>query len=168
MTSSNSTLTRFQDCWRHIERTIIGLLVVLAIGIFLYGSLARSFAPAFAVDWTEEVTIYLIIWATLLSGGTLAADRDHVSAQIVVHLLSERARRNLRIGVDMLTLAFCGLVLWLGVQGVKFAHMLDERSASTLQAPQAWVLYLALPVGMLLIVIRVALLLLRPGYREHG
>jgi TRAP-type C4-dicarboxylate transport system permease small subunit len=38
--------------------------------------------------------------------------------------------------------------------------MLDERSASTLQAPQAWVLYLALPAGMLLIAVRIALALL--------
>jgi TRAP-type C4-dicarboxylate transport system permease small subunit len=35
--------------------------------------------------------------------------------------------------------------------------MLDERSASTLQAPQAWVLYLALPAAMLLIAVRVVL-----------
>ena len=63
-------------------------------------------------------------------------------------------------------LAFCSLMLWLGVEGVLFAHQLDERSASTLQAPQAWVLYLALPVGMLLIAGRVALSLLLE--RESG
>ena len=54
-------------------------------------------------------------------------------------------------------LAFCGLMFWLGIEAVLFAHMLDERSASTLQAPQAWVLYLALPLGMLLIVVRLVL-----------
>jgi TRAP-type C4-dicarboxylate transport system permease small subunit len=46
--------------------------------------------------------------------------------------------------------------------------MLDERSASTLQAPQAWALYLSLPVSMLLIVVRVALLLLQDRFRAHG
>jgi len=156
-----------KERWRRVEARVIGALIVLALSIFLYGSLARTFAPALAVDWAEEVTIYLIIWATLLSGGTLAAERDHVSAQIIAHSLSDRARHYLQIGIDVLTLAFCGLMLWLGVQGVLFADMLDERSASTLQAPQAWVLYLALPVGMLLIVIRLALLLLRDRSRPH-
>lgn len=146
--------------WRRVETFAIGALVVLAIGIFLYGSLVRSLAPSLAIDWSEEVTIYLIVWATLLSGGTLASERDHVSAQIVVHLLSARARRCLQTAIDVLTLAFCGLMLWLGIEGVLFAAMLDERSASTLQAPQAWALYLALPAGMLLIVVRVAMLLL--------
>lgn len=146
--------------WRRLETSVIGALVVLALGIFLYGSLARSFAPELAIDWSEEVTIYLIVWATLLGGGTLASERAHVSAEMVLHMLPARARRFVRIGTDVLMLGFCGLVFWLGVEGVLFAHALDERSASTLQAPQAWVLYLALPAGMLLITVRVAMLLL--------
>ena len=154
--------------WRRIERVLIGLLVLIAIALFLYGSLVRTIAPALAMDWSEEVTIYLIVWATLLSGGTLASERGHVSAQIVEPLLSERARRRLQLAIDVLTLAFCTLMLWLGVQGVWFAHGLDERSASTLETPQAWVLYLALPVSMLLIVVRLGLLLLRRGSSEHG
>lgn len=154
--------------WGRFEIAVIGLIVLLALGVFLYGSVTRSFAPALAVDWTEEVTIYLIVWASLLTGGTLTADREHVSAEILAHLLSARARRRLRIGIDVLMLAFCSLMLWLGVEGVLFAHLLDERSASTLQAPQAWVLYLALPVGMLLIVGRVALSLLLERRSGHA
>jgi TRAP-type C4-dicarboxylate transport system permease small subunit len=147
---------------------VIGALVVLALGIFLYGSFARSFAPSFAVDWSEEVTIYLIVWATLLSGGTLTADRGHVSAEIFGHLLAPHARRRLRTRIDILMFAFCGLMFWLGAEAVLFANMLDERSASTLQAPQAWVLYLALPGGMLLIAVRIALSLLVDWRSGHA
>jgi TRAP-type C4-dicarboxylate transport system permease small subunit len=156
-----------QRSWKRIEVFVIAVLVVLAVGVFLYGSLVRTFLPALAIDWSEEVTIYLIIWATLLGGGALAAQGEHVSAQIATHLLPARARHCLRIGIDLLTLAFCGLMLWLGVEGVLFALALDERSASTLQAPQAWALYLALPVAMLLIVVRM-LALLRTGTRTDG
>lgn len=143
--------------WQRFEAAVIGVLVVLALGIFLYGSLARSFAPALAIDWSEEVTIYLIAWATLLSGGAITADRAHVSANMLGHLLTPLAQRRLRISIDVVVLGFCGLMFWLGIEGVLFTHVLEERSASTLQAPQAWVLYLALPVGMLLIVVRLAL-----------
>lgn len=157
-----------QDLWRRIENFIIGLLVVAALAVFLYGSFVRTFAPALAVDWSEEVTIYLIIWATLLSGGRLTSDREHVAAQMLTHLLSDRGRRRLQLGIDLLTLAFCGLMFWLGAEGVLFAQMLDERGASTLQAPQAWVLYLALPVAMMLIVVRICLLLVRDRSHRHG
>lgn len=166
-----TTANRFDELgryWRRFETGVIGLLVVLALGIFLYGSLTRSVAPALAIDWSEEVAIYLIVWACLLSGGTLTARREHVSAEVLVHLLSARARRRLSIGIDVLMLAFCSLMLWLGVEGVLFAHLLDERSASTLQAPQAWVLYLALPMGMLLIAGRVALSLLLDRKSRHA
>jgi TRAP-type C4-dicarboxylate transport system permease small subunit len=151
---------RILEHWRRLETLVIGALVVLALGIFLYGSLIRTLAPSLAIDWSEEVTIYLIVWATLLSGGTLTSERAHVSAQMLVQRWSARARRRLQAGIDILMLSFCCLMLWLGMEGVLFADMLDERSASTLEAPQAWVLYLALPAGMLLIVVRLILLLL--------
>lgn len=154
--------------WRRFEEAMIGALVVLALGIFLYGSIARSFAPSLAIDWSEEVAVYLIAWATLLCGGSLTAERAHVSADLFRHLLSPPAQRRLRIGIDILLLAFCGLMFWLGVEGVLFAHMLDERSASTLQAPQAWVLYLALPAGLLSIVVRIVISLLLDRPRGHA
>jgi len=146
--------------WARIETLVIGALVVLALAVYLYGFLIRSVAPALAVDWAEEVTIYLIVWATLLCGGSLIMDRAHVSADMLGRRLSSRSRRRLQTGIDLLVLAFCSLMLWLGAEAVIFAQALDERSASTLQAPQAWVLYLALPVGMLLMVVRLLLLLL--------
>jgi TRAP-type C4-dicarboxylate transport system permease small subunit len=148
---------KVRQYWRRFEAAVIGTLVVLALAIFLYGSLARSFAPSLAVDWSEEVTIYLIVWATLLSGGAITADRAHVSANMLGHLLSPLAQRRLQVSIDVVLLGFCGVMFWLGIEGVLFAHMLDERSASTLQAPQAWVLYLALPLGMLLIAAHLAL-----------
>ena len=150
-----------QNLWRRLETFAIGSLVVVALAIFLYGLLVRSFMPSLAIDWSEEVTIYLIVWATMLSGGSLTSRRDHVSAELISHRLSQRARRRLQTGIDWLMLGFCGLMLWLGIEAVLFADGLDERSASTLQAPQAWALYLALPVGMLLMALRVAMLLRR-------
>jgi TRAP-type C4-dicarboxylate transport system permease small subunit len=157
----------FRRHWRRFETGIIGALVVAALGIFLYGSLARSLAPSLAIDWSEEVTIYLIVWATLLSGGSLASDRSHVAAGMLNHRLSPTALWRLQTGIDVVMLGFCGLMLWLGIEGVLFADRLDERSASTLQAPQAWVLYLALPVGMLLISVRVVFLLLFDRPSRH-
>ena len=77
-----------REYWQRFEAAVIGALVVLALGLFLFGSLARSFAPSLAIDWSEEVAIYLIVWATLLSGGAITAERGHVSANMLGHLLS--------------------------------------------------------------------------------
>jgi len=167
--ASLARLERVQEIWRRVETTVIGCLVVAALIVFLYGSIMRTLAPQYAIDWAEEVAIYLIVWATLLSGGILASERDHVSAEILSRALSERANKRLRLGVELLMLAFCAMVAWLGAEAVLFADRLDERSASSLQAPQAWVLYLALPIGMVLIVVRILLLFaLEKSRRQVG
>jgi TRAP-type C4-dicarboxylate transport system permease small subunit len=141
----------FGERLRRFEATLIGGLVLAAIALYLYGSAARVLAPAYAFDWVEEVTIYLVVWSTVLSGRRLSAERAHISAQALDHLLSPKAKRVLDAVIRALTLGFCAVMLWLGVRAVSFVHGLDERSATTLQAPQAWVLDLALPVAMALI-----------------
>lgn len=162
MTANEGTSTRVGVTLERIEATIIGLLVVAAIVLFLYGSAMRVLAPAHTLDWAEEVTIYLVIWSTLLTGRRLAAERAHISAQVIEHLVPAGVKRVLAIAIDALTFAFCAVMLWLGVEAVRFVHSLDERSASTLQAPQAWVLDLALPVAMALVLIG----LLLPARRD--
>ncbi len=154
-------LERLERRWSAIETRLIGGLVIAALAVYLYGSAVRTLAPSLAIDWAEEVAIYLIVWASMLTGGMLAAEGRHVSAGVAARILSPRAAGRLRIAVESVMLLFSVTVAVLGVQGVLFADMLDERSASTLQVPQAWALYLALPVGMTLIAVRVMLRLVR-------
>lgn len=143
-----------------METVLIGLLLLAALTIFLGGAFVRSVAPAYAVDWAEEISIYCIIWATVLSGSVLMYEKRHISTEIVASLFPEKAQRWLALAVMLLTLAFCAFMCWYGYQAVNFALLLDERSASTLRTPQAWAVFLALPVGMGLIVIRLILMLL--------
>ena len=161
-------LERLERRWSAIETRLIGGLVIAALAVYLYGSAVRTLAPSLAIDWAEEVAIYLIVWASMLTGGMLAAEGRHVSAGVAARILSPRAAGRLRIAVESVMLLFCVIVAVLGVQGVLFADMLDERSASTLQVPQAWALYLALPVGMTLIAVRVVLRLVRGGPAGSG
>jgi TRAP-type C4-dicarboxylate transport system permease small subunit len=148
---------RLTDLCQRIEAALIGSLVLAAIVLFLYGSATRVLAPAYTIDWAEEVTIYLVVWSTLLTGRRLAAERAHISARVLEHLLPAAARRVLAVAIDAMTFAFCAVVLWLGSAAVRFAHSLDERSATTLQVPQAWALYLALPIAMALILLGLVL-----------
>lgn len=143
----------FGERLRRFEAALIGALVLVAIALYLYGSAARVLAPAYSLDWAEEVTIYLVVWSTLLCGRRLTAERAHISAQVIDHLVPERIKRALDIAIDLLTFGFCAVMFVLGVQAVSFVHGLDERSATTLQAPQAWVLDLVLPVAMALVVL---------------
>lgn len=144
---------KLDDAVRRIETVVIGTLVLAAIALYLYGSATRVLMPALTLDWGEEVTIYLVLWSTLLTGRRLMADRAHISAQAIEHLLPTRIRRALDVVIGAITFAFCGLMLWLGIQATAFVHGLDERSATTLQMPQAWAVDVALPIAMGLILL---------------
>jgi TRAP-type C4-dicarboxylate transport system permease small subunit len=146
--------------WNQIETVLIGLLLIVALGVFMWGSFTRYALPEIAPGWTEEVAIYCIVWASLISGSILAYERRHLSAEVFIQHLPKKIYAIWEKAIFALMFLFCGTMAYLGWEGVLFVDMLDERSASSLQAPQAWVLYLALPVGMVLMVLRMIVMVI--------
>ena len=150
--------------WNRLESIVIGLLSICALVVFLSGPVTRAFFPRSAPDWTEEVAIYFIVWASLLSGSLLIADKRHIAAETLVRRLPRRWQYAAAWVSYAIAFMFCCTMVYLGIRAVAFVNMLDERSASTLQVPQAFVLYLAMPVSMALIVLR----LIVAGIRARG
>jgi len=164
-------ITTISRVWTRIETILIGLLIFAALFTFLGGAGLRAFAPALAVDWADEVAIYFIIWATVLSGSSLLAEGRHIKTEVFVSMLPRSARTGLGWAVAALSIGFCVAILIYGWQAYEFALLLDERSGSSLRAPQGYTVFLALPVGMALMLGRAALLLLsgsRPFTAEGG
>lgn len=154
-------LDRILSLWSRIETAIIGVLVLCALFTFMGGAAIRVLAPQHAVDWAEEVALYFIIWGTALSGSVLAAESRHINTEIIVNALPPRVRHAVKWAVLALSLAFCATVAAYGWEGYAFSAMLDDRSGSSLRTPQSWALFLALPVGMGLMALRIFLLALR-------
>lgn len=158
---------RILHIWTRIEAVLIGLCILGALAVFLGGAALRAFAPIHAVDWAEEVALYGIIWATVLAGSSLVAEGRHISTEVFVVTLPAHTQRVIAWGVTVIATGFCGAMMVYGWQAYGFALLLDERSASSLRYPQAYAVFLALPVGMALILGRVCLMLLA-GARPFG
>lgn len=152
-------LSKFLHIWTRIEMILIGSLMFAALGLFLGGAVIRAFLPLHAIDWAEEVALYCIIWATVIAGSTLVAENRHISTEVFVGMMSDRVRRVIGWGTVLLSAGFCGAMLVFGWQAYDFALLLDERSASSLRTPQAYAVFLALPVGMALILARMGVML---------
>lgn len=153
-------IDRILTVWSRVETILIGLLVLAALFTFLGGAGLRVFAPHRAVDWADEVALYFIIWGTLIAGSVLAAEGRHINTEIVVALFRPRLRRAIAIGMWALTFGFCLIVAWYGWEAYEFSKMLDDRSGSSLRTPQAWALFLPLPLGMALLTLKMLLLAL--------
>lgn len=145
--------------WTRIEAVLIGLLILTALCTFLGSAVVRAVAPAWSIDWGEEIALYCIVWATVLAGSSLVTEGRHIRTEIFVASLAPSLRSAAAWLVLALSAGFCLAMAWHGWKAFGFSLMLDERSASTLRTPQAYAVTLAMPVGMALILGRVALML---------
>jgi C4-dicarboxylate transporter DctQ subunit len=145
--------------WNRVEQWLVATIAIAAIVVFMYGMLARFLLPQLAPDWAGEVTIFLVIWAVMLSASALAGEHRHVRADLIVRLLPRTTRIAAEIFNLVISIAFCGAMVWSGYLVVDFALLLDERSASTLRIPIVYY-YACLPIAMALVTVRFALRLI--------
>lgn len=145
--------------WNRVEQWLVAAIAVAALAVFMYGMLARFLLPQLAPDWAGEVTIFLVIWAVMLSASALAGEHRHVRADLIVRLLPRAPRIAAETFNLLVSIAFCIAMVWSGYLVVDFALLLDERSASTLRIPIVYY-YACLPIAMALMTIRYALRLI--------
>jgi C4-dicarboxylate transporter, DctQ subunit len=139
--------------WNALERGAVTLLAAAALGVFLYGMLARFLVPRLAPDWSLELTVFLMVWAMLLAAGQMVSERRHVAVDLVIRLLPMSGRRIALTLAALAGIGFCLLLVWSGWLVIGFSLLFDERSQSTLRIPKVWY-YAALPVAMGLMVVR--------------
>lgn len=137
---------------------MIGALGIAALFVFLYGMFARYILPVLAPDWAEELSIYLMIWALLLSGGPLIGESRHVTAEVFTHLLPASVCHKLNLISLCLMALFCAILSWLGWELTQLAIAIGERSESSLAMPQGYY-YVALMVAMALMSLRAIVML---------
>jgi C4-dicarboxylate transporter, DctQ subunit len=150
--------------WNAIE---IGLISVLAgaallLGIYQIGS--RYLAPELTYPGTEEMTVYLLVWAMFLSCSQLVARDAHVRPDLVLRLMPVRGQRVLEIVNCLIAIVFCAGMAWYGARVVMEAYAYDDRSTGVLSFPM-WIYDLALPIAGILMMVRYVVRLITIGRR---
>ncbi|MBV8889263.1 MAG: TRAP transporter small permease [Alphaproteobacteria bacterium] len=150
--------------WDAIERWLIGLLGAGALLVGTYQVIGRYIAPEYASGWSDEVTVYLAVWAIFLATSQLVRTDGHVRPDLVLRLLRPPVQRRVEIFNCLVALAFCVGLVWFGIAIVRDAYALDERSETVLAFPM-WVYYAAMPTGAVLMAARYAIRLYRYLFR---
>lgn len=151
--------------WDKLENWIVGIGAGAAVLVFLYGMLARFAFPQLAPDWVLDVTIFTLVWVVFLSGSLLVSRSLHVRADLIFRLFSNRGKRVAEVFNSVIALAVCATLCLSGIEVVRFAIDLDERTLNTLRFPMA-AYYACLPVAMGLMTIRYILRIWRVA--RHG
>lgn len=149
--------------WELLETGLTGLLIGGALALVFYTVLLRYVAPAHAPHITEELTVYIVMWAVLLACGRVTREREHVRADLVFQLMPRPWQRACDILANLAGVGFAFFLAYYGGLVAYEAWDFGDLSATQLRFP-LWIYYSALPVAALLIAIghlRVALALMR-------
>ncbi len=137
---------RAASIWNWIERTLVGLLGAFAMIIAAVQVFGRYIDPANAINWAEEVIVYVAVWAIMIISSQLVRKNAMVRPDLVLRLLPLGVQRWVEVFNCLVALAFTFGMIWYGWAVVGTALLLDQRSSSDLQFP-IWIYYLALPTG---------------------
>ena len=153
---------RILAAWGWIERALVGLLGAFALVIAVLQVLGRYIDPGRAINWAEEVIVYIAVWAVMIVASELVQSDGHVRPDLVLRLLPPAAQRWVEMFNCLVAIAFTSGMVWYGWAVVSTAVLLDQRSSSDLQFP-IWI-YTALPVGGGLMLLRYIIRLIRYAF----
>lgn len=139
--------------WNLAENTIVGLLTAAALAIALYDMAARIVGPRFVTGVSEELIVYLIIWALFIAASTLTHENRHVRADILLLALPQRGRRAVEVVNALVGLAFVAVLLPFAFDAAYEAWDFGDVSVGTLRFP-LWIYSACLPVGCALLILR--------------
>ena len=155
-----------------IPKIVTGGLVLLAIGVMLYGVFMRYIMLPITdwldVDpinffWVEEVGETTLCWLTLVGAAVGVAERSHFTLNLLSHRFPPRLQHGLHVFNNLLIAAFGGLIAWVGV---KLAILNAMLTSPALEFSLAW-LYAASVVGGILMALYALHAASNPAGPEH-
>jgi TRAP-type C4-dicarboxylate transport system permease small subunit len=156
-----------------IPKIVVGGLVLFAIGVMLYGVLARYILVPLSdwLDtdppnffWVEELGETALAWMTLIGAAIAVGERSHFALTVMTHRFSPAAQRVIHIFNHGLIAAFALLVAWLGW---KLALLNAMLTSPALEFSLAW-LYAPATVGGLLMAVYAVRAASQPHEHEPG
>ena len=116
---------------------LAGFLVIVLLQVFYRYVLASP------LPWTEEVGVYLFVWASFLAAALVVGMNDHFSISLLVERLEGRMRWVLDVIITILCISFALIMVWKGSQ---WSWRMLPMFSPVLQLPQGAV-YAVVPLS---------------------
>lgn len=119
-----------------------------------------------ALAWSEELTRYLMVWATFLGASCVYRRMGHINVTIIRDLFPPSCQKAMVVACHLLCAAFfiAGVTFGLDYMGIQ-----SRQLSAALRIPMRW-MYLAIPVGCGILTIHVIdhLLKMLPAGKTDG
>ena len=126
-------------------------LMILAVTIVLFVNVVLRYVFNASTSWSEEFIRYGFIWITFIGGAICVRQGSHVNVDLLANYLNKTGQKVLFLITSVIALVF---IVWLGKLGLDttiFNFETGQKSPG-LSIPIFYV-YIAIPLGCLLMVI---------------
>jgi TRAP-type C4-dicarboxylate transport system permease small subunit len=150
-----------------LNRAIVvlsAIALVLAACVLTYSVVLRYFT-SIATDWTDEMSVFLLIGMSFLSAAWVHSQRGHIGIEALSAVLPARIDRWRRLVVDLLSALFCAFFAWKSWTLLAEAWTEGYVSA-TAWAPPLWIPYSLMAAGMTLLTLQILVQAFRPSFRR--
>lgn len=143
-----SFLKKFVD---NLEKYLaISILTIMAV--LVIWQVAARFVFKSPLSWTEEAARYLMIWLSFIGGSIGVKRGSHVGVEIFLRILPKGYKKPGQIIGHIMSIIFILIIVFFGFKVVAMQKMMGQTSPA-LQIPIWWA-YLGVPVGSILMLIR--------------
>lgn len=154
MTTDLGTKPQERPLWQRAEGglttavRIVTASLLLGVVLIITWQVAARYLPGMRVPrWTEEVSLILMVWLSMLGSGLAVRAGEHLAVDIGVRQLPPRFQQIVMRAVWLLVAGFGAYLLWYGSE-LSSRTMAQTFSATKL--PIGW-MYLGIPLGGALI-----------------
>jgi TRAP-type C4-dicarboxylate transport system permease small subunit len=146
--SGKTMLTKLLDIIQRVLYSVIGLLVLLMISSNVLQVFYRYVLHA-SLRWPEEISIFTMMWVTMLGGAVLSRRGAHISMDFIMSRLSGKSKRLLLGIIFALCLVFYVPMVYFGY---KFSALTWGYVSPSTHLSMG-MLYSSVPVGFFLMII---------------
>jgi TRAP-type C4-dicarboxylate transport system permease small subunit len=93
----------------------VGALLLLAILFLIMAQVIVRFSPFGGWVWTGELARFSLVWLTFVLAGYLLGRDQHISLDVIDHILPRRGRRVVEVVSHLVVAAICAAFVYEGV-----------------------------------------------------
>ncbi|MBA3253003.1 MAG: TRAP transporter small permease [Burkholderiaceae bacterium] len=144
---------------------VAAVMLALAAVIVTWSVIYRAMGAS--TFWEIEFSVFMMVASLFLASPYCLATNGHIGVDLLAHYLPARGARILGVVVTVIGLAVCLYLTWRGGILTFEAYERGERTEST-WAPNKWLLYVSMPVGLGLTALQYVAELMRPSSGVTG
>lgn len=126
-----------------IEENLAGIILAL-LALITFANVVVRYLTDFSFAFTEEFSIFLMLFMTLVGSSSLMAKGGHLNISFVVDRLPEKYRSRVRLGALGIT-AFCFLIMALLSTRMAWDEYRYEVTSPGLGVP-TWIYTVWMPI----------------------